>query len=355
MVRATSRASRRDFISGFIVGFVGLSILLSSVSLLVRISTTLPQSSLTDRYRSEQEDTDIQYEGNETEKEDSVRYRESSNDDFNETESSVVFDNLTDEVTTDFHKRSKKRPLLIVMHSSRSEVNNTHSRVHSTWGGEETKNYIIVTGKSGLKAEEVPSNVMELDHNDFPSTVHLTHEELVFILMQVRQHFVHTYWWFFLVPSNTYVSPDRIYELLTGLDPNKMIYLGHPSSQLLESDKSYCRAGPGILLSYSSLEMIDRNVGYCIREKTGKHSDVALGECLIEFLHIECYKNNVSTIGQVKSFVGGIDDEACSFHSMFDYEGKIIFVPIPFSQCHLTYKGAPSSLLCTPSVPTPLQ
>ena len=186
-----------------------------------------------------------------------------------------------------------KKSLLTVVISSISHRRTVSLRVRSTWGSSAGKNdYVIVTG-SGSNKTEVPVNVVELRHEDFPSFIHLNHEELAFVLSQIRELYLDTYRWFLLVPANTYVSSAHMDSMLMGLDPYEVVYLGHPASNRLSNGQHYCRAGPGILLSYGALLMIGKDIERCIKGETHLNPDAALGECMVRHLYTECYKSKV--------------------------------------------------------------
>ena len=284
--------NNQNFILGFISGFAMLSIFVCSLNLLSRLYVKLPLISVAARYNAGFETISIQTEVNFT-------LRKPDNDGVKDFSSSVeaLFntDNLTYNNATDDANRRKQ--LLVIIHSGISDRTEVDRKYRSTWEDERGNDYIIVTGKSDSQVEEVPPhNVLELDIDDFPSTVYLTHKELEFILSQVKNNFLKHYWWFLLAPTNTYVSSDNLAELLATMNPTKKVYLGHPSEQTLADGTVYCEAGPGILLSYGALQEIDVNVRSCIISSSHEHSDMALGDCLKHHLHTQCGGRSVSRL-----------------------------------------------------------
>lgn len=199
-------------------------------------------------------------------------------------------------VTGDTRYHPEKKTFITIIVSSVSLMEKTARIVWSTWGKEGSSDYRIFVGSSGVGLRNLPFNVVQFNHNDFPSFVYLSREELAFILTQMREAFLDSYKWFLIVPSNTYVSTHHMTQFLLGLDPDEVIYMGYPSNHTLEEGGHYCKAGPGLVLSHAALMMMEGKMEKCLREMNRRQSDVALGGCFMEHLQTECYIDpNVSS------------------------------------------------------------
>lgn len=188
----------------------------------------------------------------------------------------------------------EKKPLLTVVVSSLRDRKSLSLLISKTWARSSRNgkfDHVIVTASSDSHASEAPAHVAELDHEDFASFTPLSHEELTFVLSKVRDLYLSGYWWFLLVPSNTYVSYEYVNRVTQGIDPRDVVYMGRPA----RDDEHYCQSGPGILISYGLLLRIGQDVEKCVMEQSNKtSSDVAFGSCLHLLFQINCSSGNVS-------------------------------------------------------------
>jgi len=282
-----------EFIRGFAVGFVCFSIMVSSIILLIK---THNLKSRVGPYGGEVSATEEQIRRETTGDAQQTESDESKTNwlDFFNTEEAFTFDNFIENNSTDFNLTIKRMHLLIIVHSSLQDANSVDKKILSTWGSDKTSEYIIVTGKSDLASGKLPPSVIELGCKDFLSPFHLSHEELGFLMLKIRQFYIDSYWWFLIVPPNTYVSVHYLNKLLVGLDPNVPVYAGHPIRTSRGKKSMYCKAGPGVVLSKTLLQLIDKKISSCITGNPQISSDMALGYCLGQHLKINCNRNNVS-------------------------------------------------------------
>lgn len=182
-----------------------------------------------------------------------------------------------------------KKPLLTVVTTSLSLLERTSHRIRTTWGSE-TANYRIVVGAQGTTTSDVNiPQVLVSTLPDFPSFPYLSIGDLSALLDLVRSNFLEQYNWFLIAPSNTYVSVQRLERFLQGINPYKVVYIGHPSSKNMPSDLHYCEGGPGIIFSHMALQKMRGRLQQCVRHSKGDLGYRELGKCLISELKTECY------------------------------------------------------------------
>lgn len=179
-----------------------------------------------------------------------------------------------------------KKPLLIVVVSSGALLNRTSVRIKRTWG-RDTSEYRIIVGSRDSRMANI-TNVLTTPYPDFPAFPYLTIGDLNFLLNLVRSHFLGRYNWFLFAPSNAYVSVRSLERFLGGLNPNKVVYMGHPSNQSMPRDLHFCEGGTGIVLSHMALAKMKGQIEPCVRGSKRDYGYRELGKCLIDQLRTDC-------------------------------------------------------------------
>ncbi len=205
----------------------------------------------------------------------------------------------------EIHPASKhaKKQLLVVVTTSRSMLERTHSRIRSTWG-RETTDYRMVVGTHGASAAQLeeltssPNVLVSPTHSDFPSFPHLTLSSINSLLDTIRSNFIEQYKWFLIAPSNLYISVPALEGFLRELNPNRVVYIGHPNTLTSPKGFHYCAGGPGIVMSGVALSRIERECPGGSTESSSSESGYKeLGQCFIAKLKTECSLGaNVSSI-----------------------------------------------------------
>ena len=180
-----------------------------------------------------------------------------------------------------------KKPLLIVVVTSRKLLQRTANRISRTWGGQ-TKDYRIIVG--GGKNSDISgiTNLLPVSYSDFPAFPYLSIGDLNFLLNLVRTEFAEQYDWFLFVSSNTYISVPSLERFLNSMDASKPLYMGYPSNKTLPMGLLYCEGGPGLVFSHTTLSGITEPCvgGSSSREEPGYRD---LGKCVVGQLKVDCY------------------------------------------------------------------
>lgn len=193
-------------------------------------------------------------------------------------------------------RSSQVKYLLAVVVSSVRDRRTLSLTTRDTWARNSYNGrfgHVILTALDS-EMSEVPPNVVEVEHDDLPSFVHLSHEELTYVLAKMRELYLGAYRWFLLVPSNTFVSYKHLEALTSGLDPRQVLYIGNPARHA-DGDQNYCQSGPGILMSYGMLLRMGQAMHKCVLEQSNHtSSDAALGSCVSRLLRVQCSAGGVS-------------------------------------------------------------
>lgn len=184
-----------------------------------------------------------------------------------------------------------KKPLLIIVTTTKSLLERTSNRIRTSWGSVGNAQYRIIVGTEGttsLNTIDIPQVVVSA-HHDFPAFPYLSISNLSALLDLVTNNYIEEYKWFLLAPSNMYVSVQSLERFLQGLNPYKVVYIGRPSNHNMPNDLQYCEGGPGIIFSHMALRKLKGRLQGCVGNSKGDLGYRELGKCLISELKTECF------------------------------------------------------------------
>lgn len=208
-------------------------------------------------------------------------------------------------------KYSFREKMLVAVIGSHLHANRMET-IYDTWA-RSVSQVMFFTGSDGhldsMGLEGLP--VVQLPGITDDSSAHL---KMFAVLKHLSQYYSNKYNWFMRVSDTAYVRGHKLEELLSKMDPNEKVYLGHPvlertegNSQLkLLPHESYCKGGPGVVLSRAALQALSPYLDLCM-EAVQKHNqnstepqwnreDVELGRCVSRTIKVQCLSGNATKV-----------------------------------------------------------
>jgi hypothetical protein len=182
-----------------------------------------------------------------------------------------------------------KKPLLILVTTTKSLLDRTSERIRTSWGSVEEADYRIIVGTEGtpLSVVDTPEIFFSTNH-DFPAFPYLSIAHLSALVDVITDNFLEEYNWFLIAPSNIYVSVRSLERFLHGLNPYRVVYIGRPSNHSMPNGLHYCEGGPGIVLSHMAVRKLKDRLQGCVLDSKGGLGYLELGRCMASQLKTEC-------------------------------------------------------------------
>ena len=105
----------------------------------------------------------------------------------------------------------------------------------------------------------------------------------------LAEHYLDNYDWFYVVPDNTYVRGEKLYDLVSHISISREIYLGHPEE---DEHSAYCGLSAGIVLSQSILGKIFSQLDWCTKNAFSADHGDNIGRCILHSTSLPC-RNSV--------------------------------------------------------------
>ena len=106
----------------------------------------------------------------------------------------------------------------------------------------------------------------------------------------LAEHYLDNYDWFYVVPDNTYVRGEKLFDLVSHISISRDIYLGHPEE---DEHSAYCGLTAGIVLSQSILGKIFGQLDWCTKNSFSSDHGDNIGRCILHSTGLPC-QNTVS-------------------------------------------------------------
>jgi len=101
----------------------------------------------------------------------------------------------------------------------------------------------------------------------------------------LAEHYLDNYDWFFVVPDNTFVRGEKLFDLVSHISISRDIYLGHPEE---DEHSAYCGLSAGIVLSQSVLSKIFAQLDWCTKNAFSADHGDNIGRCILHSTSLPC-------------------------------------------------------------------
>merc|ERR1719193_1486595 len=101
----------------------------------------------------------------------------------------------------------------------------------------------------------------------------------------LAEHYLDNYDWFYVVPDNTYVRGEKLFDLVSHISISRDIYLGHPEE---DEHSAYCGLSAGIVLSQSVLGKIFAQLDWCTKNAFSADHGDNIGRCILHSTSLPC-------------------------------------------------------------------
>ena len=187
-------------------------------------------------------------------------------------------------------KSFERKLLLEVVATSRNELQLAVDKVNTNWG-QGVEHWTLAIGTADEEMFENGDNLQVLEASkchDFVSDGYMSASQLFCLLKAVYRSHHSNYRWFIIgqnsgTEGSIYIAVRRLERLLSGLDPDMVIYVGECGTGLTGRS--------GIVLSHAALRLIVPHLHTCLEEGgvvTGA-GDEALEACFEAKLQKSCY------------------------------------------------------------------
>ena len=130
--------------------------------------------------------------------------------------------------------------------------------ITSTWSNGLTRIVFLLPAGCSMKpsSSNIELGLLPTVKNNSPSS------QLAASIQYLAQKHYHSYMWFVIVPSDTYVNVETVGSYLSKLNPEEPVYLGQlPVNQSEERlsrvpHERSCVGGPGIVLSRAAMNTV---------------------------------------------------------------------------------------------------
>jgi len=101
----------------------------------------------------------------------------------------------------------------------------------------------------------------------------------------LAEHYVDNYDWFYIVPDNTYVRGEKLFNLVSHISVSQEVYLGHPEE---DEHSVYCGLTAGIIMSRAILAKIFSQLDWCTKNAFSADHGDNIGRCILHSTSMPC-------------------------------------------------------------------
>lgn len=191
--------------------------------------------------------------------------------------------------------KTYRLPYLVIVMATNSQVSKIET-IYDTWGRDVTgiKFFVQLSDENRqLNSEGVP--VVQLQDSSISSEWTI----ITTAIKHIYKNYYDKYNWFVFTLDNVYINGHGLRELLSGMDPEVNVYLGHPEMVSWRNKPfSYCSGQLGVILSRRLIRDIVLSLDRC-KEYHGRKWDQALGHCVRRMGSIQCSHDKEEVSGAI--------------------------------------------------------
>ena len=193
---------------------------------------------------------------------------------------------------------------LLVGVMTQQEYLSTRARiVYETWGQDVSGLVFFVGEDCNVSADLAYLPVVKLP--GIPDHVYPPLKKAFAVMKYMYEYYIDDFNWFVRADDDMYVRGRKLQDLLGGMNPYEMVYLGRAGTgrpedlerlNLLPYER-YCMGGPGVIFSNAALRGIGPHLDNCLQAifyhdkfngQDWNDDDVEIGRCLSRKLNVQC-------------------------------------------------------------------
>ncbi|XP_035702067.1 chondroitin sulfate synthase 1 [Folsomia candida] len=202
-------------------------------------------------------------------------------------------------ITASVQRDDKPRQLLFVGVMTASVFLATRARaVWETWGKTIPGKVVFFTGGNAYSEERRKSF-----NESFPLVLlpgvddsYPPQKKSFMMLKYMYENYGDKYEWFMRADDDVYVRGNKLAEFLRQIDSRHIYFIGtagqgnqvDKGTLNLAHNENFCMGGPGIILSFQTLNKVAPHAQQCLKDMYSTHEDVEVGRCVKRFAKISC-------------------------------------------------------------------
>ncbi|KAH9416600.1 Chondroitin sulfate synthase 1 [Dermatophagoides pteronyssinus] len=189
------------------------------------------------------------------------------------------------------NQNDQRKLLLIGVMTTKSFLTTRAKTIYETWGHDLNGDILFFTSSNQKTNSNLPLVALPQVDDSYPPQ-----KKSFFMFKFMNDYFGNHYKFFMRADDDLFVNVERLKQFLESLNNSESIYIGQTGvgnkdefGQLnLSMHDNFCMGGPGVILSFKSLQKIATNIKYCLQNLYSTHEDVEIGRCLHRFAGISC-------------------------------------------------------------------
>ncbi|CAG2159775.1 unnamed protein product [Oppiella nova] len=188
-------------------------------------------------------------------------------------------------------RNSEHNLILIGVMTAQKYLDSRALSIYKTWAQSLNGNIIFFSSSSSKSSYGIPLVPLPTVDDSYPP------QKKSFLMFKfMSDHFLDKFEYFMRADDDVYINTDRLERFLRSVNSSRPQFIGQAGvgnkeefgRLSLDSDENFCMGGPGVVVSRATLELLSKNIHYCLKHLYSTHEDVEIGRCVRRSAGIPC-------------------------------------------------------------------